>query len=208
MLNSKELTVMLFISVLLAFLASLIKSINFFFYTVLAFLAIIFINTIAKKITSYYLDSEIKIELWEINRYGFKPGSYFKKPFAMGIFFPIILKIISVGYLTWMACLTFDVKPKIYRAAKRHGLYAFSEMTEAHIGRIASAGIMANLIFALVGYLTGFSDFARLSVFYAAFNMIPLSNLDGNKIFFGNIIQWSFLAAITFVGLGYVFFLV
>jgi Zn-dependent protease len=208
MLDSKEATTILLVSIVLAFIISLVKSAQIFFYAVLAILAIILINLIAKKITSYFLDSEIKVKLWEVNRFGFSPGQHFKKPFAMGIFLPIILKLISAGYLNFMACLTFEVKPKIYRTAKRHGLYAFSEMTEAHIGKIAAAGIVANLIFAVVGYFTGFSEFAKLSIFYAAFNMIPISDLDGNKIFFGNIIQWSFLAAITFVGLGYVFFLI
>jgi Zn-dependent protease len=107
-----------------------------------------------------------------------------------------------------MACLVFDVKPKIYRAAKRHGLYSYSEMTESHIGLIAAVGVIASLVFAVIGYLMGFSEFSRLSIYFAFFNMIPISDLDGNKIFFGSLILWSFLAALVLIGLGYVFFLV
>jgi Zn-dependent protease len=54
----------------------------------------------------------------------------------------------------------------------------------------------------------GFSEFSRLSIYFAFFNMIPISDLDGNKIFFGSLILWSFLAALVLIGLGYVFFLV
>ena len=81
-------------------------------------------------------------------------------------------------------------------------------MTEYHIGVIAGWGILANLFFALIGYLIGFTEFARLNIYFAFFNIIPLSNLDGNKIFFGSFIFWSFLAILTIIGLGYAFFLI
>jgi Zn-dependent protease len=100
-----------------------------------------------------------------------------------------------------MASLTFEVKAKTYRAARRHGLYTFSEMTESHIAYIAAAGILANLIFAVIGYLVGFTEFSVLNLYYALFNLLPLSKLDGNKIFFGNLILWSFLVCLAVVGL-------
>lgn len=177
-------------------------------YTLLAVFCVFLVNILAKKITSFYLDSKIEINIWEIKRYGFKPSHYLKNPFYAGILFPIIFSIVSVGNLIWMACLVFDVKPKIYKAAKRHGLYSYSEMTESHIGLIAAVGVIASLVFAVIGYLMGFSEFSRLSIYFAFFNMIPISNLDGNKIFFGSLILWSFLAALVLIGLGYVFFLI
>ncbi len=178
-----------------------------FLYTFLAVFLIIAINITAKKIASFYLGSKIELKLWEIRRYGFKPSRHFKKPFPAGAFFPIIVTALSLGYLTWMASLVFDVKPNTHRKAKRHGLYTFSEMTEAHIGLIASMGIFANLIFAVFGYLVGFLDFAKLNIYYAFFNILPLSNLDGNKIFFGSRVLWSFLASLVLIGLGSILFL-
>ena len=65
-----------------------------------------------------------------------------------------------------------------------------------------------DICFAVLGYLVGFTEFARLNIFLAFFSMIPISDLDGNKIFFGSQIMWSFLAAITLIGLGYAFFLI
>lgn len=208
MLNSREISSLVIIIFILAITISFLRSIGVFLYVLLAVFLTIVINIFAKKIMSFYFDSQIEVKLWEIKRYGFHPGSYFKKAFPAGIFFPIIISAISFGNLFWMASLVFDVKPKIYRAAKRHGLYSYSEMTEEHIGLIAAAGVFANIVFAVIGYLMGFSEFARLNIYFAFFNILPLADLDGNKIFFGSLILWSFLAALILIGIGYALFLV
>jgi len=182
MLNKKEITAILITSLILGFVLTLIETTKLFLYSSLTILIILLINISTKKITSFYLDSEIEVSLWEIKRYGIKPRQKLKRPFPAGAFIPIISKIIFVPFnnFVWMASLVFDAKPKIYRAARRHGLYSFSEITE----------------------------FAKLNIYFAFFNLIPISNLDGNKIFFGNTVLWSFLATITLIALGYVFFLI
>lgn len=160
-------------------------------------------NVFAKKISSFYLESEIDIGIWNFKRYGIKPKEHFKKPFFAGAFFPIISKIIffPIQNLVWMASLVFEVKPSIYRAAKKHGLYTFSEVSEDHIGLIAASGIVINIILAITGYLIGFPEFSKINIYYAFFNILPISDLDGNKIFFGKNILWSVLASIIFIGL-------
>jgi len=210
MLTKREITAILVSTIILAFSITLISSISIFLYALLAVFIVILVNLVAKKITSFNLDSEIETSLWEIKRYGVKAHHKFKRPFPLGAFLPILSKLIlfPINSFVWMASLVFDVKAKTYRTAKRHGLYKFSEMTEDHIGYIAAAGIGANLVLAIIGYLIGFPLFAKLNIYYAFFNMIPISNLDGNKIFFGNIILWTFLAVITLIGLGYALFLV
>ena len=210
MLEKKEIIAIAIVALILAVTISLLKSLEIFLYTLLTVLLVIIINISAKKIASFYLDSEIEIKLWEIKRYGFKAHRYFKKPFPAGAFFPIIFSAFSFGCLNWMACLVFDIKPKIYRAAKRHGLYTFSEMTEYHIGLIAAAGILANLIFALIGYLLGLPEpmnFVKLNILFAFFNMLPISDLDGNKVFFGSLVLWSFLASMVLIGLFCIIFI-
>lgn len=208
MINKNEIFTILLITLILAFTISLLKISENFLTVLISIFIIITANIFAKKITSYYLDSEIEIKLWEIKRYGFKPKKQFKKSFPAGAFFPILITAFSFGYLKWMASLVFDVKPKIYRAAKRYGLYNFSEMTEYHIGLIAGSGIFINLILAIIGYLIGFDEFSKLNIYYAFFNILPISDLDGNKIFFGSLILWSFLAAIVLIGLAYVFLVI
>jgi len=208
MINIREFSYIIVISIILAFTISLVASLEIFLYILLTIFLVIMINVLAKKVGCFFLDSEIEIKLWEIRRFGFKPHYKFKKPFPIGAALPIIITVLTFGYVYWMASLVFDVKAKIYRAAKRWGLYTFSEMTEWHIGLIAAWGIVANLFFALIGYLIGFSDFARLNIYYAFFNLLPLGELDGNKIFFGSIILWSFLAVLVLIGIGYAFLLV
>ena len=207
MLEGKEIGTLILTTLVLALTISFLKT-SVLLGILLAVFLLLVLNIAAKKIAAFYLESEIEIKPWYMERYGFKTHQYFKKPFPIGVFLPIIVSLFSIGKLFWMASIVFDVKPKIYRAAKRHGLYSFSEMTEFHIGLIAAAGVLANLIAAVVGYFLGFPTFARLNIYFAFFSMIPFSDLDGNKIFFGNIVLWSFLAVIVLIGLGYAFFLI
>lgn len=174
---------------------------------------VILLNIFAKKIMAYKLDSEIEMKILEMKKIGFTGMSHIKhlkKPFPIGAFLPIFSKIIFFPFksLVWMACLVFDIKPRIYRGARRYGLYTFSEMTEYHIGLIAASGIVINLISAIIGYFIGFPLFARLSIYYAFFNMIPISELDGNKIFFGSLVLWSFLASFVLIGMLLAIFMV
>jgi Zn-dependent protease len=205
MLNKKEMIAVISITLVLGIVASIshrteVWNWEIFGITTGLILAVLLINTIAKKVTGFYLDTEVEIKQWEFSRYGIKKHKHFKKPVPAGILAPLIIKFFSIGFLNWMACLTFDVKGKTYRAAKRHGIYSFSEISEKEIGWMATAGIWANIIFAIVGYLIGgevFLQFARLNIGYAFFNLIPISDLDGSKIFFGNKLNWSFLAIIV-----------
>ena len=187
---------------------SFLKGLDVFLSSLLLAFLVLIINFVSKKVSSFYLDSKIEIKLWEVKRYGFKPTRHFKRAFPAGVLFPLLSSFFTLGTFTWLGALVFETKPRVYRAAKKHHLYNFSEMTEGHIGLIAASGILANLLFALIGYLTGFSDFAALNVYYAFFNILPISDLDGNKIFFGNLVLWSFLATITLMAVGAILFLV
>jgi len=223
MLNRKEITTIIILTIILAFVISLVETLELFLYALLSVFLIFMINIATKKVVSFYFDTEIEIKLWEIKRVGLfyfigmipvttpHPSHKLKRPFPMGAFLPLIIKVLSVGYLNWMACFVFDVKSKIYKAAKRHGLYTFSEISEFHLGLIAAAGILANLLFAIIGYFIGLPEqmnFVKLSIWFAFFNMLPISDLDGNKIFFGNLTLWSFLASIVLIGLFYSLFVI
>jgi len=208
MLNKKEIISILIITAILSVAISLVETLNLFLSTTLAIFLVLMTNILAKKALSYYLDSEIEIRTWDIKRYGFKPHQILRRPFPAGIFLPIIVSALSFGNLLWMATLVFDIKPKVYRAAKRHGLYSFSEVTEYQIGLIAAAGVFANLVLAAIGYFLGWPIFTKLSIWYALFSILPISDLDGNKIFFGNLVLWSFIASIVVVAVGYALLLV
>jgi len=201
MLTKKEFFSVIIISLVLGIIISLFESINLFLTTTLIIFLVIIINISAKKIAGYYFDTDIEIKIWEIKQFGYKKHHYFKKPIQAGIFIPLIIKFLSVGLINWLACLTFEASGKVYRSARRHGIYAFSNITEEEIGWIAGAGIIANLLFAIIGYFIGQETFAKISLFYAFFNIIPAFDWDGAKVFFGNIPFWSFLAILSSIGI-------
>ncbi|MEK6832497.1 MAG: hypothetical protein AABY32_00490 [Nanoarchaeota archaeon] len=213
MINKKEIGILIIVSIITAFAITLAKNLNLFLLALLGVFLLILVNVFIKKIVAYFLESEIEIKIWEIKRFGFKTHQYWKRAFPLGVFAPLISKIFlfPLNGFVWMASLVFETKAKAYHAAKRHGIYSFSEMTEEHIGRIAAAGIFANLLLAFIFYFIGGNFgilFAKLNIWFAFFNMIPVSDLDGNKIFFGNLVLWSFLAVVTLIGLLYTFLLV
>lgn len=224
MFKLREISSMIVISLILAFATTLIESLEIFLYTLLSIFIILMINILAKKITAEYLESEIEAKIWQIERWGLSgiilfegtthPSKKFKHPFFIGAILPIVSKIIlmPVANFVWMASMTFDAKIKVYKSAKRHNaMYDFSEITDYQIGVIASVGILATLVFAVIGnliYLPPEMNFVKLSVFYAFFNSLPLSSLDGNKVFFGNKTMWVSLFALVLASTGYVIFLI
>ncbi len=210
MFSPKEIGIIIATTIVLAFSVTLVKSMDVFLYALISIFIILLANTLAKKISGYSFDADVEVGIWGFKRYGFKPEKKSKKEIPAGLIFPILSKIIFIpfGMFTWMASMVFEVKAKVYRAAKRQGYYAFSSMNESHIAQIAATGIIINLFLALAGYFIGFPLFAKLNIWFAVFNMIPLSNLDGNKIFFGNITLWNVLATITLIAFGYSIFLV
>ena len=211
MINRKEIITLVIVTFVLGAAISLLRSLTLFLYSSLSILIILLVNTAAKKIACNYFESEMEIKIWSIRRYGFRPHQKTNREIPVGAILPLILSAISFGYVTWLAPIVFDVKARVHRAVKRHGLYSFSEMTESHIGLVAAAGIFANLAFAILGYLIGLPgemNFVNLSIWFAVFNMIPFADLDGNKIFFGNLVLWGFLAAIVLVGLAYTILLI
>ncbi|MEM4325769.1 MAG: hypothetical protein QXU40_00515 [Candidatus Pacearchaeota archaeon] len=208
MFNLKELVNILLAVIILSIAIWLFKGITQLPTILISLFLIIILNTFIKKITAFYLDSHIEIKPWKIERYWFGPRDYFKRPFPAGFVFPILFSLISFGKFVWLAALSFDVKPEIYKVAKRHGIYSYSEVSEGQIGTIAAAGVFMNIVLSIIGYFLGYSEFSRLNIYFAFFNLIPFSDLDGNKIFFGNFVLWCFLVAIIFIGLAYTFFLV
>ena len=207
MINRNEIASILIISIIFAFSISLLSSVSYFAILFLSILIMILINVFAKKLSAYFFESEIELKIWGFKRFGYQPGHHLKKEFSAGAFFPIISRLILpfLNGFIWMGSLVFDIKAKSYRAVKRHGFYSFSEMSEEHLAYIVAFGIFANILIALIAYFIGFTEFAKLSIWFSFFNIIPLSNLDGNKLFFGNKILWSFVSAVVLIALGYTF---
>jgi len=207
-IEKEEVTALIVGLIVLTFAVRFLEPTQFLITGVIIAALVIGVNLITKKLTAYALDTQVSARFWHVERYGFAPHQHFRKPLPFGIILSILVSLLSLGKIFWLAILTFEIKPQVYRAAKRHGLYSFTEVTEFHIGIIAAVGILANLFAAAIAYFLNFPEFSRLSIYYACFNLLPFSELDGNKIFFGSIILWSFTAILTLIALGYAIALV
>jgi hypothetical protein len=166
----------------------------------LVIFAIICINILAKKFFASNLETDVNLDLWAWYQFGLGTKQHFKKPLPM-IWLPILTTIITKGLLVWLPLITFDVSPRPERITRRHGLYRYTEVTEWHIALIAAFGIITNIVLAIIGYFAGFELFAKLSLFYAVWNLVPVSNLDGSKIFFGSRNLWFTMLVIVLAAL-------
>ncbi len=162
---------------------------------------IIFLCVYAKKLMAYLLDSDVEHEIWKFSRYGIQPHWKLKKEIPGGIIFPLILSVFSLGWIKFSAFLTYEATILKRRAAKRFGVYSFTELTEWHNGLIGAAGIVAVFLIAVVSYFLPWNleYLSKLAVYYAASNMIPIGKLDGSQIFFGSRVLWTALAVITVI---------
>lgn len=205
MFKLKEFAHIVIAIVLFAFVISFLNGFNAFLTALLVAVIILFVNIFSKKLLAYYLEAEIEQGIWHFQRWGYYERSHFKKPKPIGIILPFILVWISYpyGFLKMLTFLQFDIKPTSARAAKRHGLYRFTQLTEWHIAAIAGIGIFFNLVLAIIAYILGYSDLGKFSIYYALWNLLPLGQLDGCKILFGSKILWFILVILSLIGFGY-----
>ena len=201
---SQEISIIILAAVILGLSVSFLNS-EILLPATISFLVIISLNILAKKLLAYYLEADIKPKFWCMYQYWFTKRSHFKKPIPM-LWLPLVLSLIfrgALGLFGWFGILEFDVKPKIERVSRRHGLYRFSQMTDWHISLIAAFGIIVNLIAAIIGYILGFETFTTLSIYFAVWSILPIASLDGSKILFGSKVLWLTLFIIISIFLGY-----
>jgi Zn-dependent protease len=197
MFTKKEIINIVIISFILGFSLSLVTNLETFTSMFISSLLVILINMVTKKIVAERYDTKIEHHIWEIQKYGFRPLYKFAKPIPLGAILPILVTILSAGYITWMNGFYFTATPEIYKSSKRRGFYPYSASSEFHEGLIATWGVVLNLIFGIAGILIGFPVFAKLNFLYAFFNIIPLGKLDGNKILFGEKGLWYVIAIVS-----------
>ena len=206
--NIIEILIIIFASIILGLAVSFFeKSFSAVLFSVICFLIIISLNVLAKKSIAYYFETDVTTKFWSLYQIWFTKSSHFKRALPM-FWIPLFISFLSKGLFFWLAILEFDFKPKTERVSRRHGLYRFTEVSEWHMAVIASAGIIINLLFAIFGYLAsgyiqGAEIFAKLSIYYAFWSIVPLSSLDGSRILFGSRILWIAMVAITTIFLGY-----
>ena len=184
----RELTVLVIAAIILAISISYLKT-NIFWSVLSSIFIILSINILAKKFFAYNLEVNTVTGFWSMYSFGFEKRKHFARPLPM-LWLPVLLSVLTRGLFWWLPILSFDVSPRMERVARRHGLYRFTEVTEWHVALIAAFGIFVNLVAAIIAYFIGFEFFAKLSFYYAFWSIIPFSDLDGAKIFFGSRNLW------------------
>ena len=187
----KEITVVILATLILAITVSF-KDSTIFYAAALSFLVIFVVNITMKKIVGYMVETEVRTKFWTWYQYGFRIDWHFKKPLPM-LWLPLILTLFTKGFFWWLPILEYDVVAKTERVTRRHGLYRFTQVTEHHVAWMAIWALIANFVFAIGGYILGFELFTKLSIYFIAWSVIPLGNLDGSKILFGGQAKWGII---------------
>jgi len=191
MFNKKEVISILIAALVLGYLSSF-KTLTWIGWLAAAglALAVLFVHHLGQKFTALFYDCSTESSLWTVRQYSFKKSGHFKFDFPMWAALPIFLvwiTSIAASPLKWLAITTFDATPLPSRVHRK-----YAELTDWDLALIAAGGLFFNALLAIVSQLLGWNSFAMLNVYFMIFNLIPFSNLDGGKIFFGSVMLWIF----------------
>ena len=204
-MNTKEVSHILVAIILFAFIISFLQGINAFLFGLIIAFIVLAVNIITKELMASSLDAEIESKIWYLQRWGWYDRSHFKKPLPTGVIIPFLLTILSWGLISCLTFLQTEIKGTVARAAKRRGgALRFQEMTEWHVGLIPAIGIVSNLSIALLIYIFFKNipivlSIAKFSAYYSIWNLLPIGQLDGTKIFFGSRYLWLILAVVSII---------
>jgi hypothetical protein len=167
---------------------------------------ILFVFIASKKIVAYKIDTKVEIKLWQLKRYWITTKAYLEKPIPIGILLPLLLSFLSSGIVKFLAFTTFVAEARPSKVTKRYGYHRFQEVNDWDYALIAFYSLLAIMILAIIcTFLNPYlpqnlylKEIARLSLYFAISNLLPLGQLDGLRIFFGSrplyIFTWILLA--------------
>ncbi len=207
MIKTKEMIHIILVIILFAFILWFFQDSSLILPSFIIAAVVICTNVIAKKIAARYFQAEAEIKIWEFQRWGYYTRSHFKSPKPIGIILPFLLVLASAtGFIKMLTFLQTDISPTLRRITKkRGGLRRYYELTEWHNGWIITIGIIATLCLSLLPYIFGKHELlislAKYGVYYSIWNMIPIGQLDGTKIFFVSFKFWLFMVFWVFVAI-------
>jgi hypothetical protein len=165
---------------------------------------IILINVMTKKIAADFFNIKIEHTIWEIQQYWWYKSSKFKKPVPIGLLFPFVITFLSLGLIKPLTFLQFKYKNLPHkRILKKRGAVKAEEINESDLAFTAAWGFFSLLSLVLLGILFRVPELAKYSVYYGLWNLLPIGNLDGSKLFFGSLITWTFILILFLISLAF-----
>ena len=181
---------------------------------IIIFSIIIITSIYVKKIVAKKLSIKITHKLWELSRWGIYKRSYLKKPIPLGLFIPFGLGLFSLGYIKPFLFFQFEAENITKRRRLRETGQRRAEKKEAYyineedLGYTAASGFYSLLIIALIGVIILLifdlkfgADLTKLSIYYGAWNLLPIGKLDGSRLFFGTFYGWIFITFLYILSL-------
>ena len=158
---------------------------NFIYVFILVSLAVLF-NTLGYKLTAKYLGAEIEVKIWNSQKFQDKfslrrLGGYILSP-VLGI----LVTLFSNGTKFFTAVNTFDVKN--YSSYGRK----FPKLTYFNVGMIAFGGLFFNFILMVFFKILTLDKGVLINSWFIMWNLLPISELPGAKIFFASKIMYFF----------------
>ncbi len=177
----------------------------------LASAAVLLSYALAQKIVAEHYSCSSEFKLWALQRFGFRPEYKTKRPLPIGIIIGILAAFLSAGKFPFAAFASFNIIEERHRRVGRK----FINVTAIETAKVALSGVFAALLIAFVLSALHLSkEVALIASLFAFFQMIPLPNLDGAKVFFASMPLFAFSAAfvilsallLIFVSAGSAFF--
>ena len=171
-------------------------------YMFLVSAIIILTSVLVKKISASHYNIKIEHKIWGFKRFWFYEKSKFKNQIPIGLIIPFFISILSLGIIRILTFLQFDAKNlSKKRALKKRGQHRYSEINESDLAFTSAWGFWALILLAIIGYFINQPEITKYSIYYGLWNLLPISNLDGTKLFFGSLINWILLAVVYLVSL-------
>ena len=159
--------------------------INWIKYSIFGLVALV-IYILAQKLTAKRFNAQVEYRIWNIKRFWFTNELSFEVP--LGLILALLLIFLTNGAFIFLAISSFAVVRK--HVAHKIGRI-FPRVTEIELAKIAVVGPLTSIILVLL--LTSlklvnvdFGVFISMNLFLALYNMIPVSQLDGLKVYIGS----------------------
>lgn len=152
------------------------------------------------KFFAYRYKVILEYRLWSIgenvyNKKGIKTRGILKS-IPTGVILALLFGVFSSGKLLFLAISSYAIREnKAHRLGRR-----FSRLTSFEDAKIASAGVLTNVLLATTFSMINsalFWDFIFLNYAYALFHLLPFPNLAGAKIFFCDISLYVFVSTLA-----------